>query len=58
MVVIILLEKTYMLKGVYIPEYYLGENLERRTPWKSMEESRINISSFCKDLYPKHHTEI
>jgi hypothetical protein len=46
--------RPYMLKSVGIPEYYLGGNV----PWRSMEESVNWISSFCKDLHPKHHTEI
>jgi hypothetical protein len=45
MAVIKSLEKTYMLKSVGIPEYYLGGNVEF-------------FSSISKDLYSKCHSEI
>jgi hypothetical protein len=41
-----------MLKSVVIPEYYLGGNVEL------LGESGIRISSICKDLHSKCHTEI
>jgi hypothetical protein len=50
MVVIKALEKTYMLKSVGIPEYYLGGNMEFL--------GGISISSISKDLHSKLHSEI
>jgi hypothetical protein len=40
------LQKTYMLKSVSIPEYYLGRKF--RIPWRSMGVSGIRISSISK----------
>jgi hypothetical protein len=54
MAVIKLLEKTYMLKSVGIPEYYF--EWKCGTPWRRMEESGIWISSFSKDLHSKLHS--
>jgi hypothetical protein len=53
MAVIKSLEKTYRLKTVGIPEYYLGGNVEfLGEAW--MEESGIRISFISKDLHSKH----
>jgi hypothetical protein len=44
------LEKSYMLKSVGIPEYYLGGNVE------FLGESWIRISYISKDLHSERHS--
>jgi hypothetical protein len=56
MTVIEALEKTYMLKSVGIPEYYLGGKFG--IPWRSMEESGVTIISFYNYIHQNHNFEI
>jgi hypothetical protein len=56
MAVIKSLEKIYVLKGVGIPEYYLGGNV--KLLGRCIEESWIWTGSFRKDLYSECHFQI
>jgi hypothetical protein len=54
MVVIKSLEKTYMLKSVGIPEYYLGGNVEfLGEAWKTQGELSISEKTYIQKVIPK-----
>jgi hypothetical protein len=56
MTVIKSLEKTYMLKIVGIPEYFLGRNVEFLGGAWNNQGLRLALSE--KKTHPKHHSEI